>query len=259
MKDGAPNEIVLVFGGARSGKSSWALKYVEERYSSRLFLATARSLDEETALRIRRHQAERGKGWGLLEEPLDVPGALEATGGARAVLVDCLAVWLSNVMVEQGEEAAGASRDRLLKTLSEPPCSVVMVSNEVGMGIVPESKLGRAFRDEAGLLNQQVAARADRVVLLAAGIPLWLKGSEPEPRIEEAPAPEITPEMAPEEIWDVLEAMESETEFVERFNGLDLDTRLRVADHVLSSRSVFSGKPAFFSKHYDAESAFLSP
>lgn len=171
------HEIVLVMGGARSGKSTWALRYVERSYRSRLFLATARSLDEEMRERIRLHQAARGPEWRLVEEPLDLAAALGARcGEADAVLVDCLTVWLSNVMLERGRDAVPEQRERLLDALEARSRSTVLVSNEVGMGVVPEHPLGRSFRDEAGALNQAVAGLADRVVLLVAGLPMWLKG-----------------------------------------------------------------------------------
>lgn len=173
------NEIVLALGGSRSGKSSWALGYVERHYSSRVFLATAEILDEEMAERVRLHRESRGPEWTLLEEPLDLPGALQSRCPfADVVLVDCLTVWLGNVMIKEGRDRVAFYRDTLVETLAERKTSVVLVSNEVGMGVVPEYPLGRAFRDEAGMLNQAVAQTADRVVFLAAGLPLWLKGEE---------------------------------------------------------------------------------
>lgn len=174
------NEVVLAIGGARSGKSAWAQRYMERNYRSLVFLATAEILDEEMALRVRLHRESRGPEWMLLEEPLDVPGALRARGSSGdAVLVDCLTVWLSNIMLKEGRSRVQLYRDRLLETLSERKANVVLVSNEVGMGLVPEHPLGREFRDEAGILNQAVAQSADRVVFVAAGLPLWLKGKEP--------------------------------------------------------------------------------
>ncbi|MFO7784509.1 MAG: bifunctional adenosylcobinamide kinase/adenosylcobinamide-phosphate guanylyltransferase [Thermodesulfobacteriota bacterium] len=181
MAEEPGHEVVLALGGARSGKSSWALRYVERNYRSRFFLATAEILDEEMAERVRLHRESRGPEWTLLEEPLDLPGALRARCPlADAVLVDCLTVWLSNVMLKEGRSRVPFYRDGLLKTLAARRTSVVLVSNEVGMGVVPEHPLGRAFRDEAGALNQAVAQSADRVVFLAAGLPLWLKGEDPD-------------------------------------------------------------------------------
>ncbi len=175
--NGGGQEILLVLGGARSGKSSWAQRYVERNHRSRLFLATAEVLDGEMAERVRLHREARGPEWQLVEEPLDLAGALEnRCGGADAVLVDCLTVWLSNVMLKVDEARVPNYRRRLVETLEARRRSTVLVSNEVGMGIVPEHPLGRRFRDEAGALNQAVARAADRVVLLAAGLPVWLKG-----------------------------------------------------------------------------------
>jgi adenosylcobinamide kinase / adenosylcobinamide-phosphate guanylyltransferase len=179
---GSTREVLLVLGGARSGKSSWALGYVERKYSSRYFLATAEVLDDEMADRVRLHREARGPEWNLIEEPLDLPGALRTRCPlADAVLVDCLTVWLSNVMLKEGRGGVPFYRDMLLDTLAARRTSVVLVSNEVGMGVVPEHPLGRAFRDEAGTLNQAVAQSADRVVFLAAGLPLWLKGEDQAP------------------------------------------------------------------------------
>lgn len=177
MKREPRKETLLVLGGARSGKSSWALRYVEGRYASPLFLATAQVLDEEMAERVRLHREARGPGWKVLEEPLAVPEALLCRcEGADAVLVDCLTVWLSNVMLQLGEARVGDFQADLGDALEKSPRSVILVANEVGTGIVPEHRLGRAFRDAAGLLNQRVAVLADRVVFLTAGLPLWLKG-----------------------------------------------------------------------------------
>jgi len=177
MNRDAGREILLVLGGTRSGKSSWAQRYVERRYGSRLFLATAEVLDDEMAERVRMHQEARGRDWELLEEPLEIDRFLTGRcGHVEAVLVDCLTIWLSNVMLKEGDEGVDRRRKRLLEALAACGQSVVLVSNEVGMGVVPEHPLGRRFRDAAGFLNQVVARAADRVVLLVAGLPLGLKG-----------------------------------------------------------------------------------
>ena len=172
------NELLLVLGGARSGKSSWALQYTEDHYRRYLFLATARVLDEEMAERVKLHKDARGPSWHVLEEPLGIPDALrEKCGDFEAVLIDCVTVWLSNVLLEKGEEGIGLYRDDLLNTLSSRSNTIIIVSNEVGMGIVPETPLGRKFRDIAGQTNQKIAALADKVVLMAAGLPMYLKGA----------------------------------------------------------------------------------
>jgi adenosylcobinamide kinase/adenosylcobinamide-phosphate guanylyltransferase len=169
-------QIVLVLGGARSGKSSWALKYAEENYSSYIFLATAEVGDDEMAERVRLHKSARGPQWRLIEEPLDIDKALQAdTGMADVVLIDCMTLWLSNILLKKGQESVGLYQERLVNALSRRRQAVIIVSNEVGSGIVPEHPLGREFRDSAGILNQKLAALADKVVITVAGIPLYLK------------------------------------------------------------------------------------
>jgi adenosylcobinamide kinase/adenosylcobinamide-phosphate guanylyltransferase len=170
-------ELLFVLGGARSGKSSFAQKYAETHYRSRLFLATAQILDEEMAERVRLHQEARGSEWNVMEEPFEIPAALHspATPG-QVILVDCLTVWLSNILLQKGEKHVGFYEEDLVKALSLREGPVILVSNEVGLGIVPENPLGRIFRDLAGRLNQRIASVADHVVFMAAGIPWVLKG-----------------------------------------------------------------------------------
>ncbi len=165
--------ITLVLGGARSGKSAYAERMIAERGGG-LYLATAEARDDEMAERIRLHRARRGSGWDTVEEPLELATTLVRIADAgRPILVDCLTLWLSNLLEAQRpiEDEVAA----LLCCLLALPAPVVFVSNEVGLGLVPETPLGRMFRDHAGRLNQQVAAVADRVVFLAAGLPLVLK------------------------------------------------------------------------------------
>jgi adenosylcobinamide kinase/adenosylcobinamide-phosphate guanylyltransferase len=160
-------------GGARSGKSAYAESLVEGMGPG-LYLATAEAGDHEMAERIRLHQRRRGARWATVEEPLDLSGALgQYTAPGRAVLVDCLTLWLSNIMA--AELDVPAETQALSQCLSRLPGPVVLVSNEVGLGIVPETKLGRVFRDHAGRLNQTVARIAGRVVFVAAGLPLIMK------------------------------------------------------------------------------------
>jgi adenosylcobinamide kinase / adenosylcobinamide-phosphate guanylyltransferase len=166
--------LTLVLGGARSGKSRYAESLIEAASSAALYLATAEALDDEMRQRIARHRARRGAGWTTIEEPLALAAALGAAArSGRPVLVDCLTLWLSNVMLE-GRDADGEI-DALLAALPQLESPVVMVANEVGLGLVPETRLGREFRDHAGRLNQGVAARADRALFIAAGMPLVLK------------------------------------------------------------------------------------
>lgn len=166
--------VTLVLGGARSGKSAHAEALVESQPGPCLYLATAEPHDAEMAERIAAHRARRGTRWRTLEEPLELAAALaEGAPADGAVLVDCLTLWLSNLMAA-GRDPAGEAR-RLVAALPGVAAPVVFVSNEVGLGIVPDNPLARRFRDEAGRLNQAVAAAAGRVVFVAAGLPLVLK------------------------------------------------------------------------------------
>ncbi|MDA0655624.1 MAG: bifunctional adenosylcobinamide kinase/adenosylcobinamide-phosphate guanylyltransferase [Proteobacteria bacterium] len=166
--------VTLVLGGARSGKSTFAEQCVEAMPARHIYIATGQAGDEEMAERIRRHQTRRGSNWRTVEEPLDLTGALErnAKDGA-AVLVDCLTLWLSNLMMAKApvKEAIGS----LVDVLARGQGTIVLVSNEVGQGIVPANSVAREFRDHAGWMNQQIAAIADSVVLVTAGIPQHLK------------------------------------------------------------------------------------
>jgi adenosyl cobinamide kinase/adenosyl cobinamide phosphate guanylyltransferase len=162
----------LVLGGARSGKSRFAESMLDGWADRRVYLATAEAGDAEMAERIRHHRERRGDSWDTVEEPLALPKALAREGGA-AVLVDCLTLWLANLM--QGGRDVEAATTALTAVLARRTAPAVLVSNEVGWGIVPDNPLARAFRDAAGRMNQAVAAAADRVVLVVAGLPLLLK------------------------------------------------------------------------------------
>ncbi|MBP2312307.1 bifunctional adenosylcobinamide kinase/adenosylcobinamide-phosphate guanylyltransferase [Azospirillum soli] len=169
-------DITLVLGGARSGKSRHAEGLVTSAPGPRVYIATAQIWDAEMAERVARHKDDRGPGWTTVEEPLDLPGALRrhAVAGTN-VLVDCLTLWLSNLLMAEADVPAKAAE--LLGALAEVDGRVVLVSNEVGLGIVPDNALARRFRDHAGRLHQDVAAVASRVVFVAAGLPLVLKGN----------------------------------------------------------------------------------
>jgi adenosylcobinamide kinase/adenosylcobinamide-phosphate guanylyltransferase len=164
----------LVLGGARSGKSAFAEKLVGDSGLAKVYLATATPGDDEMRLRIAQHRTQRGEGWTTVEEPLALVDALtrEVTHG-RAVLVDCLTLWLSNLMLAGRDPEIEARR--LTRFLDVAKYPVVLVSNEVGLGLVPDTPLGRRFRDAQGRLNQIVAALVPNVVFIAAGLPLWLK------------------------------------------------------------------------------------
>lgn len=166
----------LVLGGARSGKSVFAEQLVEASGLERVYLATATAEDDEMRSRIAHHRERRGNGWITVEEPLALVDALtrEATRG-RAVLVDCLTLWLSNLMFSGRDPDVEARR--LTRFLGVARYPIIFVSNEVGLGLVPETPLGRSFRDAQGRLNQIIAAAVPDVVFIAAGLPLWLKRS----------------------------------------------------------------------------------
>jgi adenosylcobinamide kinase/adenosylcobinamide-phosphate guanylyltransferase len=166
--------LTLILGGARAGKSAHAETLVLASGLRPVYLATAQALDGEMAERIERHRMQRGTAWHTVEEPLDLPEALsEHAGPDRAVLVDCLTLWLSNLML--AERDISLAGDRLLAVLQRRAGRVVLVSNEVGQGIVPLGELSRRFVDEAGRLHQRVAELADHVRLIVAGLPLDLK------------------------------------------------------------------------------------
>ena len=167
--------MTLVLGGARSGKSRFAEKL---SHGTCHYVATAQAFDTEMQQRIAAHQSQRGAGWTTHEEVFELPQRLlKLNDPSHFILVDCLTLWLSNLML--AEKDVGLSADELLRVLSVMKSDVVLVSNEVGSGIVPETALGRAFRDAQGRLNQQVAAKVDCVVLVVAGLPLLIKGSLP--------------------------------------------------------------------------------
>lgn len=164
----------LVTGGARSGKSAYAEKLIVQSGRKPTYIATGQAFDREMEQRIARHKDQRGPLWETFEEPLELVRTLEETAhGDRAILVDCLTLWLSNLMHAQRDWAV--ELNALERVLAELPCPVVFVGNEVGMGIVPENALARAFRDEAGRLNQRIAELCHYVVFVAAGQPLQLK------------------------------------------------------------------------------------
>ena len=165
----------LILGGARSGKSRRAQALAESFGPRRVFVATAEPFDAEMRDRIARHREERGEGWRTVEAPLELPASLEASAADRphALLVDCLTLWLSNLML--GEHDVEAASGRLLGVLERLPLPVVLVSNEVGSGLVPETPLGRRFRDEQGRLNRRVADVCERVELVVAGQPLTIR------------------------------------------------------------------------------------
>lgn len=172
LEDVVVSDMTLVLGGARSGKSRYAEDLVQRCARPWVYVATAQAFDDEMRVRIAEHRGRRGDGWSTVEAPLALSEALDAAH-ERPVLVDCLTLWLTNVMLGGGEvQAEVAALEAALLRRRRP---TVLVSNEVGMGIVPDVALGRAFRDDAGRLNQRVATLAEHVVFMIAGLPLVLK------------------------------------------------------------------------------------
>jgi adenosylcobinamide kinase / adenosylcobinamide-phosphate guanylyltransferase len=166
--------LTLVLGGARSGKSRCAESIAMSSPPPWTYIATAESLDDEMAARIAHHKSRRSHDWRTIDAPLDLAGALTALPRSAVVLVDCLTLWLSNLML--AERDIDAETLRLEQAMLAHRAPLVLVSNEVGLGIVPENALARRFRDCQGHLNQQVAARADRVILVVAGLPVIVNG-----------------------------------------------------------------------------------
>ena len=172
-------EITFVLGGCRSGKSKYALQTAEKIVAKcRIYIATCVPQDDEMKQRVAQHQKQRSSTWVTVEEPLDLTRAImENSRKADVVLIDCLTLWMSNLLMQTQDEAILKNKiEQLVQALSQADCPVVVVSNEVGGGIVPENPLARQFRDIAGWANQSVAACADRVVWMVAGIPLTVKG-----------------------------------------------------------------------------------
>jgi adenosylcobinamide kinase/adenosylcobinamide-phosphate guanylyltransferase len=167
-------QLTLVLGGARSGKSAYAERLLTCIPGPWAYIATAEALDGEMHERIRHHKSRRGSGWVDHETPIEIADMLANRTAELPALVDCLTLWLSNLM-HAGRTVPDAT-DGLLGAISRRIAPCVMVANEVGLGIVPDNALARAFRDEAGRLNQKIAATADRVVFVAAGLPMTLKG-----------------------------------------------------------------------------------
>lgn len=167
--------VTLVLGGARSGKSRFAESLILQTGKRPVYIATAEPFDDEMRERIKLHREDRGTRWKTLEAPIElVRGIKNESGPERAILVDCLTVWLSNLMAHSRDIKAPC--DTLVYLLKEPRSDIVLVASEVGLGIVPDNRLAREFRDHAGKLNQAIAAIADKVYFIAAGLPITLKG-----------------------------------------------------------------------------------
>ncbi len=178
MKGYHLKESVFVIGGCRSGKSSHALKLAEQIYGNqKIFIATCQPHDEEMKKRVARHQKERDPSWKTLESPVLVPQTIITNSHKEnVILVDCLTLWVSNLMLEEKDmDEISEHIQRLTQSIQKAQCPVILVSNEVGTGIVPENRLARYFRDAAGFVNQKVADCCDKVVWMVAGIPVKIK------------------------------------------------------------------------------------
>lgn len=167
---------VFVTGGARSGKSAFSVNLAAALPGRKVYLATAGALDREMEERIRRHREARGDGWETIEEGLDLAGRVRSIGGGAAVVIDCLTLWITNLLsggLSDGEVLEKAKA--LAGACASSGSDIIAVSNEVGLGIVPENRLARRFRDLSGSVNQAVAAEADEVWFVASGMPLRMK------------------------------------------------------------------------------------
>ncbi len=171
------HKICFITGGARSGKSAFAEKLAKNVAGKRAYIATAQALDPEMSTKIAKHRKDRGDSWDTYEEPLAVDELLQKLSGRYPVaLLDCLTLWLSNVIAHtDGDSGVLVQCDRLVHAVTEFPGFCIVVSNEVGLGIVPDNPLARKFRDLAGMLNQKVAKAADEVYFTASGIPMKIK------------------------------------------------------------------------------------
>ncbi|MFZ3064710.1 MAG: bifunctional adenosylcobinamide kinase/adenosylcobinamide-phosphate guanylyltransferase [Nitrospirota bacterium] len=191
-----PNsELIFILGGARSGKSGFALKLAESIKGKRLYIATAEALDDEMAKRIKKHKKERGDNWNTIEEPIKIvevikknnpplpPFTKGGKGGFNVILLDCLTLWISNLMHREARSKGQVARGGrtlqkitdLISACKKAKASIIIVSNEVGLGIVPDNPLARQFRDIAGFANQEIAEAADEVYFMVSGIPLKIK------------------------------------------------------------------------------------
>ncbi len=170
--------MIFITGGVRSGKSRFAQQIAETFSGPKAYLATAQALDGEMKKRIARHRKSRPKIWRTFEEPVRIAEVVQSEGdNCGLILLDCLTLWLSNLLLAGwGERKILGAADRFLKAAREAPCSLILVSNEVGMGIVPENPSARLFRDLSGLIHQKAAREADEVYFLACGLPWKIKG-----------------------------------------------------------------------------------
>jgi adenosylcobinamide kinase/adenosylcobinamide-phosphate guanylyltransferase len=171
---------ILITGGCRSGKSRFALNYANQHFLKKLYLATCEVIDEEMAQRVENHKKIRGSEWQTVEEPLEIVNKIRQYGNeADVILLDCITLWLSNLLMRGKDDPEIMDEiSRLMDTIEESQASLILVSNEVGMGIVPADPLSRHFRDLSGMANQKIAEVANTVIFMVSGIPFFLKGKE---------------------------------------------------------------------------------
>lgn len=171
-------KIVLITGGCRSGKSRFALDYANQHFTKKLYLATSEALDEEMAQRIAHHKKTRSPEWQTIEEPVEVVNKIrQYSDKTDVILLDCITLWLSNLLMRQMDDAEILKEiSGLIDTMQEKQTSFILVSNEVGLGIVPADPLSRRFRDLSGMANQRIAEAADTAIFMVSGIPIFLKG-----------------------------------------------------------------------------------
>ncbi len=172
--------MIFITGGGRSGKSHYALDYANRNFSQKLFLATSEPLDEEMVQRIKNHKKARGPEWKTVEEPVEIVHKINEYGAeGKVILIDCLTLWLYNLLMRWDNDLRIMEETtKLIDSLKRSPASCILVSNEVGMGIVPADPLTRRYRDLLGAMNQRIAEALDTVIFMVSGIPLFLKGAE---------------------------------------------------------------------------------
>ena len=177
---GTMKKKILITGGCRSGKSRFALNYANQHFAKKLYLATCEALDEEMAQRIEHHKKMRGPEWQTIEEPVEITDRIrQHRDRVEVILLDCITLWLSNLLTKGNDDLKIMDEiNRFIEMMKEVPSSFIIVSNEVGMGIVPADPLSRRFRDLSGMINQRIAEGVDTVIFMVSGIPIFLKGAE---------------------------------------------------------------------------------
>ncbi len=171
--------MIFITGGCRSGKSRYALDYANRRFSEKIFLATCEPLDEEMAHRVENHRRTRGPEWRTIEEPIEIVDKIgQHEEEETVILLDCVTLWISNLLLKWDDDRRVLGEvSRLIESIKKSKASFLLVSNEVGMGIVPADPISRRFRDLAGWANQKIAEAADTAIFMVSGIPLFLKGN----------------------------------------------------------------------------------